>query len=227
MPITTTCPKCSRKLNVPEALLGKRGKCPKCGENFTIADEEEPSSTSRSRVRPRQAPPPEPDDEEVPDDEEAEDQDEPQEEEERPARKRKKAAEADYEEVPDDEDDEPQSRKRKKKKKRRRGGRDLQPHRGQLIMILGIASIPAFFIGGGITGLGLGIAAWVMGSMDLREMEEGRMDPSGESETNTGRLCGMITTIVGGALAVLGLVFFFCIWGTVFSAILGSASARY
>jgi predicted Zn finger-like uncharacterized protein len=88
---------------------------------------------------------------------------------------------------------------------RRRRRRYQQEHRGQLIMVLGILS---FFIGGPI----LGLVAWIMGSNDLKEMRAGRMDPAGESQTNTGRICGMISTLLGGVMIVgccsIYLIFF-------------------
>ncbi len=37
MPILTTCPTCSRQLNVPDELLGRRVKCPDCGTLFQAA----------------------------------------------------------------------------------------------------------------------------------------------------------------------------------------------
>jgi len=59
----------------------------------------------------------------------------------------------------------------------------------------------------------LGIAAWVMGNGDLKQIDGGAMDPSGRSETNAGRICGMIATILLAfgalvfiALAALGLL---------------------
>jgi hypothetical protein len=51
--------------------------------------------------------------------------------------------------------------------------------------------------------------AWTMGSGDLREIRAGRMDPRGESNTNAGRICGIIGTILS-ALACCG-------WGGIFS----------
>lgn len=42
----------------------------------------------------------------------------------------------------------------------------------------------------------LGIAAWVMGNTDLKEMDAGTMDPSGRSNTSAGRICGMIACIL-------------------------------
>lgn len=62
----------------------------------------------------------------------------------------------------------------------------------------------------------LGIAAWVMGNGDLKQIDAGTMNPEGRSLTNAGRICGIIGTIfliigiVGGiilaALGVLGAI---------------------
>ncbi len=87
----------------------------------------------------------------------------------------------------------------------RRRRRYQQDHRGTLILMLGILS---FFFAWPI----LGIIAWILGANDLKEMRAGRMDPSGESQTNTGRICGMISTLLG-AVAMVGccsiyLIFF-------------------
>jgi hypothetical protein len=73
-------------------------------------------------------------------------------------------------------------------------GTQLQPHRGALILVLGILGIVLCQI--------LGIVAWVMGNSDLRAMREGRMDRSGEGLTNAGRVCGMVSV----ALLALGLL---------------------
>ena len=42
----------------------------------------------------------------------------------------------------------------------------------------------------------LGIAPWIMGNKDLREMDAGVMDPSGRSLTSGGRICGIIATVL-------------------------------
>ena len=70
----------------------------------------------------------------------------------------------------------------------------LAPHRGTLILILGILGIVCCFI--------CGIIAWVMGNGDLREMAAGRMDPSGEGLTKAGKICGMISVM----LQIIGFV---------------------
>lgn len=70
----------------------------------------------------------------------------------------------------------------------------LAPHRGVLILVLGILSIVCCFI--------CGIIAWVLANGDLKEMAAGRMDPSGEGMTKAGKICG----IVGIALQLLGII---------------------
>jgi len=63
-----------------------------------------------------------------------------------------------------------------------------------MILTLGILSVvaPLFcFIAGFI-----GIAAWSMGSNDLREMREGRMNPDGKGNTKAGMILGIIGTVL-------------------------------
>ena len=72
----------------------------------------------------------------------------------------------------------------------------MKPHRGTLILVLGIL---------GLVVCGpLGIAAWIMGSTDLKEMDAGTMDPSGRGQTQAGKICGIIATV----LLIVGLVAF-------------------
>jgi predicted Zn finger-like uncharacterized protein len=113
----------------------------------------------------------------------------------------------------DDEDDEP-----RRSSRRRRSGRYLQPHRGPLILVLGILSL--------VTGTApiLGPIAWILGNNDLKEIRAGRMDPEGESATQAGRICGMIATI----MAIVSLVItLFCCAGyfiIVMAAVAGGAA---
>jgi hypothetical protein len=76
----------------------------------------------------------------------------------------------------------------------------MKPHRGTLILVLGILGLV-------ICGP-LGIAAWVMGSGDLKEMNAGTMDPSGRSLTNAGKICGIIASI----LTIIGVVIFILVF---------------
>lgn len=65
-----------------------------------------------------------------------------------------------------------------------------------MILVFGILGLVVCFP--------FGIAAWVMGNTDLREMDAGTMDPSGRSTTNAGRIIGIVATI----LAIVGVVIF-------------------
>lgn len=70
----------------------------------------------------------------------------------------------------------------------------LRPHRGGLVLALGILGLVCCFI--------CGIVAWVLGSGDLKEMAAGRMDPAGQGLTQAGKICGIISVI----LQLIGLV---------------------
>jgi hypothetical protein len=72
----------------------------------------------------------------------------------------------------------------------------LKPHRGGLILTLGLIGL---FVCGPLC-----LAAWVMGSGDLHEMDASMMDPSGRSSTSSGRNIGMLGTV----LWIIGFVFF-------------------
>ena len=79
------------------------------------------------------------------------------------------------------------------------------PHRGALILVLGLLGIFLQPCPGPIFAL----IAWVMGSNDLREMEAGRMDRRGMDLTRAGMVMGMILSILWilGFLGVAGVVF--------------------
>lgn len=70
------------------------------------------------------------------------------------------------------------------------------PHRGGLILAFGILGLIFCQI--------FGILAWVMGNSDLRQMEQGTVDPSGRDLTQAGKICGMISVIL---LAIVLAVF--------------------
>ena len=63
--------------------------------------------------------------------------------------------------------------------------RHASPHRGVLVLVLGIlgwlVGCPVF-----------SVAAWMLGASDLREMRYGRMDSSGMGITQAGYVLGMI-----------------------------------
>lgn len=77
-------------------------------------------------------------------------------------------------------------------------GGGQKPHRGTLVLVLGILGIV-------LCGI-CGIVAWVMGRSDLKEMDAGLMDPSGRGVTNAGKICGIVGTILMG-LGLLWVLF--------------------
>ena len=62
----------------------------------------------------------------------------------------------------------------------------VKPHRAVMILVFGILGLIVCQL--------FGIAAWVMGNNDLREMDNGLMDQSGRDLTSLGRILGMIGT---------------------------------
>ncbi len=70
--------------------------------------------------------------------------------------------------------------------------RSNTPHRGGVILALGIISLVIF----PYTTIICGPLAWIMGNSDLSEIRAGRMDQSGEGMVQAGRVLGMISTIL-------------------------------
>jgi DNA-directed RNA polymerase subunit RPC12/RpoP len=90
---------------------------------------------------------------------------------------------------------------------------DGEPHRGTIILVLGIVS---FFV----PPIPLGILAWIWANQDLQKMNAGLMDPEGRSATEAGKACGIGSTILYtaalGIPMLLLLVYFlmmFCFCG--------------
>ena len=89
------------------------------------------------------------------------------------------------------------------------GGGAMRPHRGVMMLVFGILGIVLCVI--------FGILAWVMGNADLREMDAGRMDPTGRGMTQAGKILGIISV----ALLLLGIV----LWVLLVVVGLGAAAA--
>jgi hypothetical protein len=79
----------------------------------------------------------------------------------------------------------------------------VAPHRGVLILVLGILGIVCCFI--------CGIIAWVMGNNDIREIDAGRMDPTGRGLTQAGKICGMVGVIL--SIIAIGTQLIFMLLG--------------
>ncbi len=76
----------------------------------------------------------------------------------------------------------------------------MQPHRGVMILVFSILSwVRSCMI--------FGIVAWVLANSDLRAMEEGRMDPTGEGMTKAGKIVAIIHVVVSIVFVVGALLF--------------------
>lgn len=80
-------------------------------------------------------------------------------------------------------------------------GAAYRPARGGLVLGLAIAGL--------LCCSPLSIVAFILGSRDLKEIDAGRMDPSGRGMTNIGRIIGL----VGIIFLVLTLVWLGLNWG--------------
>ncbi|MBT8485698.1 MAG: DUF4190 domain-containing protein [Phycisphaerales bacterium] len=78
------------------------------------------------------------------------------------------------------------------------GGAGLRPHRGAMILVFGILGLLLCVI--------FGIVAWVMGNGDLRAMQAGEMDPTGEGLVKAGKICGMISVILNLIAVVIWIL---------------------
>lgn len=251
MPTTTTCPSCHGQLRVPDDLLGKQVRCPVCQNVFEAAapapapgaDAPGPPAPERplwkdlslelDKSDPNgetQAPAPES----------------------APAPARKRGLVGAVELTPsggeepaapprpsaptpprrpdappgprrrqdDDEDDDYGPRRGPYGRGPLR--RDTEPHRGVLILVLGIISLAAViltcFYVGPLIGIPLGITAWVLGHGDLRKIKNNQMDPEGLGITQAGWICGIIGTILNS------LVLLSCGGFIVFMLTMGAAS---
>ncbi|MDP6540408.1 MAG: hypothetical protein QF903_12160 [Planctomycetota bacterium] len=65
----------------------------------------------------------------------------------------------------------------------------MKPHRGVIILVFGIL--------GFVVCPFLGVAAWVMGSGDIAQIDAGTMDPEGRSLTQAGKVCGIVSSLLG------------------------------
>jgi hypothetical protein len=182
------CPSCQRKLQVPDSLLGQDVQCPTCGATFTAG------SGGGAPAGPVSSPAPAPTSDRP--DAGYDVGPEPAE-----RRERRRRPRDDYDDYDDDRD------------RPRRRRRDLAPHRGSLILTLGILSLVLCNI--------LGPFAWVMGNQDLAEIRAGRMDPEGEGMTQGGRICGMIASI----FLIIGFALL-CLWIVVVAGAIGAGGAR-
>jgi|SRR5579862_1355044 len=155
------CPRCERKLQVPETLVGQDVKCPSCGATFSaqLGGSQATPSANVDAAAVQPLPP-------------------------------HRESDRHW----DGEDDDREDYEERTHRRRRR--KDIDPHRGTLILVLGILGLV-------FSGLIVfGPIAWIMGNTDLTAIRSGRMDPEGEGLTSAGRICG----IIGTALSAFSLI---------------------
>jgi len=74
----------------------------------------------------------------------------------------------------------------------------MKPHRGVLILVLGILGLVACCF--------CAPFAWYMGSQDLAEIDAGRMDPEGRQMTQIGMILGMVAVGLWGLGIIIQIV---------------------
>lgn len=178
MPISIVCSHCEKKLKVDDAAAGKKIRCPACKETIAVAEADAEAT-----------PPP----------------------------KNRKAAAPDEQEDDDgyvmderrDEEDEQLRRDRRRDQKRRdrqereRRRRACKPHRGVLLLTLGILSIVL-----SCASIISWILAWrtiQMANEDLYAMSAGRMDRAGEGMTKAASICGYLGAVLAIVLLILAI----------------------
>lgn len=92
----------------------------------------------------------------------------------------------------------------------------LKAHSAGAILTLGILSIvisfPSFacctIVPIPLVAIGVGVAAIIWGTSELRAMDAGTTDPSGRSTVSAGRACGLVGAIIAGVALLIGIAFF-------------------
>ena len=80
-----------------------------------------------------------------------------------------------------------------------RTGEAVQPHRGTLVLTLGLISMLLFSP--------LGVVAWVLGVLELKAMDRGERDPGGRGTAIAGMIFGIIATVMMVVFLVAAAVF--------------------
>jgi predicted RNA-binding Zn-ribbon protein involved in translation (DUF1610 family) len=207
MPTVIDCPTCSRKLRVTEELFGTQVKCPACGVLIDAPKNGAPElpngngpASGNGLNSPLSVQPVTPTDS--------------------PVKGATKQCPYCSEEIPVkairckhcreylDGDDRPWEGDYRDPVRR-----DCEPHRGTMVLIMGILGL----VLGPIIGLGLGITAWMMGRRDLAKMRDGAMDPEGKGLTQAGHICGIIATAFQSVMLLFCLAYFGFVFYMVFS----------
>ena len=205
------CPECKKQLQVPEDLIGKKVQCPECTHSFVAQalDTEGVSTTPSKRSGPSSAPKSSARGKKNTDDED---------DGEEKSRRR---------DEDDDMDDERPSRRSRRERSVYKP--HFTPHRGGMILAFGIVALVSYAVFP-LLAIVFGPIAWLMGNTDLKEIKAGRMDPEGEGQTQTGRILGMVATIIALVSIVIAcgfLVVYFCIFALFFGAVAANANKNF
>jgi hypothetical protein len=201
------CPACGCSVQVADALLGRRVRCFGCSRHFVATTDQPSPPYSRREASPSRRPDGGP---------RAAEEDELANEERRPfcpgCGRRITWGDACCPHC--GEELEPEDYAQRWRRSADLLRRDYEPHRGHLIVSLGNISMIVgglslcMFGFGALISIPLGALAWVMANRDLERMRDGRMDPRGQSQTETGRTGG----IAGIVLGLIFAAFFALIW---------------
>ncbi len=111
-----------------------------------------------------------------------------------------------------------------------------RPHRGGLILGLGIGSLGVWFLSvvgafvfpccgmSGLISLGMAIPAWILANADLAAMSAGAMDPLGRGNTQGGKVCAIVSVVIH-ALGFLAMLLLLILGVAIFGAA-AAAGAR-
>ncbi len=180
MPVTVFCSACRRRLKVRDAALGRRVRCPACGEVFVARLE---ARTDEEEERRNQGSPGSDDDTYTLQSDASPGASAPRRRDEGSRRHRRRTISG-----PDDEYDD------------RRG---VRAHRGLLILTLGVLSVVLSCIP--LAGWILGAVSMSMGSADQHLMEERWMERSGHGMTKAGQICGIFGVFFSTVIFILAL----------------------
>jgi hypothetical protein len=164
-----SCPACGSPLRLPDAVLGQAVECPRCKNRWTAeADVPEPTEPREPSWQRRPEPGDLPDEDRDDHDRSGEERDE-------------------------DEDEDEELTEVLLNPPRR----DWLPHRGGLVLTVGVISLCLSAVPP--VGFLVGLCAVVMASSDLAAMRRNEMEPDGHSLT----LGGLIAGIVGVCLSLV------------------------
>jgi len=96
-------------------------------------------------------------------------------------------------------------------------GGHVQPHRGAMILVLGILAFLCNFM------FVPGILAWVLGRADMKAIDAGRMDREGRGLTQAGMILGIVGTVL--PLLFIGLYIVFIVFVLLFAGVAAAVGA--